>query len=41
MDHCPDLRLARGLKNIANTETTVHRRLVGMCSLITTKWTEC
>lgn len=41
LDHCPDLRLAKGLGNITNTEATVHRRLAGMCSLSTAKLIEC
>lgn len=41
MSHCPDLRLAKGLANITNTETTVHRRLAGMCSPSTAKLIEC
>lgn len=41
MNHCPDLRLAKGLENITNTETTIHRRLAGMCSLSTAKLIEC
>ena len=41
MNHCPDLRLAKGLENITNSETTIHRRLAGMCSLSTAKLIEC
>lgn len=41
VDYRPDLRRAESLENITNTETIIHSRLIGRCSLNVTKPIEC